>query len=109
MTSDLDGPLNFVVGAAYYTDDVDFNVFGRFGFLPLQVGAGIFDDILQIQATEQERESTAFYIDGTYEVTDTTRLSLGFRHTRDEKDFHRLDLGGAGSAAPNDLETLMLC
>ncbi len=96
LTSDLDGPLNFVVGVAYYTDDVDFNVFGRFGWLPIQVGAGIFDDILQIQATEQERESTAIYIDGTYELTDATRLSLGFRHTRDEKDFHRLDIGGAG-------------
>ena len=96
LTSDLDGPLNFVLGAAYYTDDVDFNVFGRFGFVPLQAGAAIFDDILQIQATDQERESTAFYIDGTYELTEATRLSVGFRHTRDEKDFHRLDLGGAG-------------
>ena len=96
LSSDLDGPLNFVVGAAYYTDDVDFNVFGRFGWLPIQVGAGIFDDILQIQATEQERESYAFYVDGTYELTELTRLSLGYRHTRDEKDFHRLDIGGAG-------------
>ena len=35
---------------------------------PLQAGAAIFDDILQVQATDQERESTAFYIDGTYEI-----------------------------------------
>ena len=96
LSSDLDGPLNFVVGAAYYTDDVDFNVFGRFGFLPLASAAAIFDDILQIQATEQERESYAFYVDGTYELTESTRLSLGYRHTRDEKEFHRLDIGGAG-------------
>ncbi len=96
LSSDLDGPLNYVVGAAYYTDDVDFNVFGRFGFLPLASAAAIFDDILQIQATDQERESYAFYIDGTYELTESTRLSLGYRHTRDEKEFHRLDIGGAG-------------
>ncbi len=96
LTSNLDGPFNFVIGGAYYTDDVDFNVFGRFGWLPLEVGAGIFDDILQIQATSQERESYALYVDGTYELTNTTRLSLGYRHTQDEKDFHRLDIGGAG-------------
>ena len=71
-------------------------MFGRFGFVPLQAGAAIFDDILQVQATDQDRESTAFYIDGTYEMTDSTRLSVGWRHTRDEKDFNRLDLGGAG-------------
>jgi len=95
LVTELEGPFNFVVGGAYYTDDVDFNVFGRFGFLPLQAGAAVFDDILQIQATEQERSSMAYYIDGTYQVTPDTRLTLGFRHTKDEKDFHRLDLGGA--------------
>ena len=35
LTSEFDGPLNFVAGAAYYTDDVNFVVFGDLGFVAL--------------------------------------------------------------------------
>ena len=37
LTSNFDGPLNFVSGVAYYEEDVEFVVFGGLGFLSLLV------------------------------------------------------------------------
>ena len=35
LTSNFDGPFNFVAGAAYYEDNLDFVVFGNLGFVDL--------------------------------------------------------------------------
>lgn len=103
FTSNFDGPFNFITGAAYYEDDVEFVVFGNLGFfLPLTgPSAEFYRNTFEIQYTAQERESTAFYIDGTYDITDDLMLSVGFRHTQDEKDFRRLSLGTAENPVSN--------
>ena len=99
MTSEFDGPFNFVAGAAYYEEDVDFVVFGGLGFLSL-FGLGTdFYSIAEIQASTQERESTALYIDGSYDVNDRLKLTVGLRHTEDEKTFSRLQYGAVGAAS----------
>ena len=93
VTSDFDGPLNFVAGAAYYEEDVDFVVFGGLGFLSL-FGLGTeFYNRAEIQFSSQERESTAIYLDGSYNLTEQLKLTLGVRHTEDEKTFSRLQFG----------------
>ncbi|MEH6515154.1 MAG: TonB-dependent receptor [Halioglobus sp.] len=103
LTSNYDGPFNFVTGAAYYEDDVDFLVFGNLGFFLIFSGppAEFYRDTYEIQATSQDRESMAFYLDGTYDVTDRLKLTAGFRHTQDEKDFTRLSLGTAANPVSN--------
>ncbi len=99
LTSNFDGPFNFVTGVAYYEEDLDFVVFGGLGMLAL-FGAGTnFYNLAEIQATEQDRESQAFYLDGSYQINDDLKLSLGWRRSEDEKTFHRLQYGAAGAAS----------
>jgi iron complex outermembrane receptor protein len=95
LMSELDGPFNFVSGASYFEDDVDFMVLARLGMYEFFGAGTYYNSALDIQYTTQERESTAFYIDGTYEISDQTSISAGFRRTSDEKYFHRLQYGTA--------------
>ena len=96
VTSNFDGPFNFVAGGAIYEDDLEFVVFASLGLVDPTPGS-LFNNIRQIQATKQDRESSALYIDGTYDLTERTSITAGFRHTKDEKDFERLDQGGGAS------------
>mgnify|MGYP001183166307 FL=1 len=93
VISDLDGPFNFVAGAAYYEDDVDMIAFAHLGFYEYFAAQSGFNEVTDTQQTQQDRKSTAFYIDGTYDINDTTSVSAGLRRTEDEKDFFRLQFG----------------
>lgn len=95
VVSEFDGPFNFVAGASYYEDDVDFIVFAHLGMYEFFGAGSYYNSALDIQYTTQARESTAFYIDGTYEISEQTAISAGLRRTSDEKDFHRLQYGTA--------------
>jgi len=101
LTSQLDGPFNFVAGAAYFVDDVEFIVFGSLGFFLPLAGAEFYRDRFEIQWTTQDRDTYAFYLDGTYELTDRASLSAGIRYTKDEKDFVRWNLGTAENPVSN--------
>ncbi len=116
LTTEFDGPMNFVAGAAYYTDDVEFIVFADLGFVGLANNLPVYDvnsesaraanatgncfDLFvcggfDIQAADQDRTSYAAYIDGSYDISDKTTLWAGLRYTSDEKDFKRLQFGTA--------------
>jgi iron complex outermembrane receptor protein len=116
VVSEYEGPFNFVAGAAYYVDDVDFVVFGDLGFAALannlsvyqlhsaaaqelNAAGNCFDPFAcggyDIQAAYQDRDTYAFYADGTYDITDRTSVSAGIRYTNDQKDFKRLQFGTA--------------
>ncbi|EED34370.1 TonB-dependent receptor [Luminiphilus syltensis NOR5-1B] len=103
LASNYDGPFNFVTGAAYYEDDVDFLVYGNLGYFLIFSGpaAEFYRETYEIQVTQQDRESYAFYIDGSYDITDSLKLTAGFRRTEDEKDFTRLSLGTAANPISN--------
>jgi iron complex outermembrane receptor protein len=103
VSTKFDGPFNFVAGAAYYEDDVEFQVFGSLGYFLVFSGpaAEFYRDTFEIQYTKQERESTAFYLDGTYEITDKLQLSAGIRYSDDDKDFKRLSVGSAENPVSN--------
>ena len=102
LLSEFDGPLNFAVGAIYLTDDLDFRAFATVGLSSLFPGAPLFDDRgfvnLDVRGitgdpgagqVQQERESTAFYADGTYTFNEQWTLTLGVRNTKDEKHFRK--------------------
>jgi iron complex outermembrane receptor protein len=116
LTSLFEGPMNFVAGAAYYTDDVDFLVFADLGFVGLANNLSVYDlnsesaraanatgdctDVFvcggfDIQTAEQDRTSYAAYLDGSYEISEKTTVWAGVRYTEDEKDFKRLQFGNA--------------
>ena len=101
LTSQFDGPFNFVGGAVYFLDDVEFIVFGNLGFFLPLAGAEFYRDRFEIQWTAQDRKSYAFYLDGTYDFTDKLSVSAGIRYTKDEKDFVRWNLGTAENPVSN--------
>ena len=90
LISEFDGPLNFVAGGIYITDDLDFRSYATVGLVallsPTTDTRNLTGDPSAGQV-KQERESLAFYLDGTYQFSDAWSLTLGARHTRDEKDF----------------------
>jgi iron complex outermembrane receptor protein len=101
LTSTFDGPFNFVAGAAYFIDDVQFIVFGNLGFFLPLAGAEFYRERFEIQWTEQDRTSYAFYLDGTYNISDKASVSAGIRYTKDKKDFVRWSLGTAENPVSN--------
>lgn len=111
VVSTFDSPFNFVAGAAYTTDDVTFRsiaTVGLSGIIPVfNVDTGSFfdergfinldlDSINDpgVGSADQDRKSWAYYVDGSYEVTDEITVSVGIRYTKDEKDYSRLSQGG---------------
>ena len=101
LTSEFDGPFNFVAGAAYFTDDVEFVVFGNLGFFLPLAGAEFYRDTYEIQWTTQDRESYALYLDGSYDISDQATFTAGIRYTDDKKDFVRWNLGTAANPVSN--------
>jgi iron complex outermembrane receptor protein len=101
LSSEFDGPFNFVAGAVYFVDDVEFVVFGNLGFFLPLAGAEFYRETFEVQWTEQDRDSYAFYLDGTYEFTDKARVTAGIRYTKDKKDFVRLNLGTTANPVSN--------
>jgi iron complex outermembrane receptor protein len=112
IVSDLDGPFNFVLGANYLRDRVDFRSIAELGFVSLlpvfNPGNGTFLDNrgfvnLDLDplndpghgADFQDRRSWAVFFDGSYDLTDQLRFSAGVRFTRDAKDFTRWTQSGA--------------
>ena len=103
ITSNFDGAFNFVAGAAYYEDNLDFVVFGNLGFIDLTLPAGSsagiqFANIGEIQATSQDRESRALYFDASYDINDQFKLTVGARRTEDEKKFSRQQFAADGAS-----------
>ncbi len=107
LTTSFDGPFNFVAGAVYLEDNLDFRAYSTVGLSAIipafNAGTGSFLDdrgfinldLRNITGdpgagkVEQERESLAFYVDGTFEISDQWTVTVGARHTKDEKDFYK--------------------
>ncbi len=89
IVSEFDGPLNFVGGVYYQEEDVDFCVLQVVGFVDLLVdGEPTFlSQNPLILCNSQEAESTAVYVDGTYDVNEQFSVSAGFRYTDEEKEW----------------------
>lgn len=94
ISSDLSGPFNFVAGAFYQKDDTVFSVSQVLGFVDMTLDSGaLFGDPLffnnnpQVLSNSQEAEAMAFYVDGTYDITDKLTLGAGLRYTEEEKSW----------------------
>ncbi|MEM7612786.1 MAG: TonB-dependent receptor, partial [Pseudomonadota bacterium] len=88
--SDLDGPLNYVAGFFYQTNDVEFCVRQQLGLTEFFGSAvpGVLDNqnpLLLCNA--QDATSMAVFADGTWDVTDRFQIGAGLRFTDEEKDY----------------------
>ncbi|MBT4492401.1 MAG: TonB-dependent receptor [Gammaproteobacteria bacterium] len=111
VVSNYDGDFNFVAGIGYTSDDVEFrsiatqgltsiipsfntttgSFYDERGYINLNLD-GINDP--GVASARQDRESMAYYFDGTWNATDEITVSAGIRYTKDEKEFGRLSGGG---------------
>jgi len=88
FASKLDGPFDFVVGAFYQHDTVDFCVSQLLGFLDLVSGPlpfGNWNDTPYILCNAQKADSTAIFAEGNYKFSDKLTLTAGIRQTWDSK------------------------
>lgn len=88
FASDLGGPFDFVAGAFFQKDSVDFCVSQILGFLDLTSGPlpfGDWNDTPYILCNAQKAKSTAVFAEGTFELTDRLTLTGGLRQTWDDK------------------------
>jgi iron complex outermembrane receptor protein len=116
--TEFEGPVNFVAGGIYLTDDLDFRAYSTVGLTSLipsfQNGGFVFDTRALTNdpnagRVEQTRDSVALYLDGTWDVTDKLSLTAGTRWTEDEKDFYKPTGGGAPCnqyTDPRDVRTV---
>lgn len=122
FVSDFDGPLNFVAGGIYISDDLDFRSNATVGLTAIipssNAETGTFLDPrgfinLDLRGltgdpdngqVKQNRESLAFYLDGTYDINEKFSLTMGIRQTKDEKEFFKPT--GAGAACNEFTEEL---
>ena len=93
LASDGDGPLDYVLGAFYQTNDTQFCVtqvlgfYDAFGFT-LFFGApalDTFNNNAQVLCNKQDATAEAIFVDGSYDVNDRLTISGGVRYTWEEK------------------------
>ncbi len=89
--SNLDGPVNFVLGGFYQTDDVDFCVIHVAGFLDNFFLEGsppnFFNSNPLILCSTQDAQAQALFIDGTWDATDRLHITAGFRYSEEKKNW----------------------
>lgn len=91
FASDFRGPFDFVAGAFYQHDTVDFCVSQLLGFLDLASGPlpfGNWNDTPYILCNAQKAKSSALYAEGNYKFTSKLTLTAGLRQTWDDKVWH---------------------
>ena len=95
LVSEFDGPFNFVLGASYLEDDNEFTL----GYMGEAFGYFL------LGRTEHDIESTSYYFDGSYGLTDALTLTAGVRHTKDEQDLTTFAFGTTGEDSSSFSDT----
>jgi len=95
LGSAMDEKLEWIVGVNYYADDASSSalfhlpVFAAF-FPPLPPLATLNGDLTTIpflhSSLAEELRSTGVFAQGTYNLSDQTRLTLGYRYTDEDKE-----------------------
>lgn len=90
LASNNDSALSWIVGAFYYHDKTNIkgSVSGYCSGTTAATCAG--SPAPRFTDGTQKTDSVSGYVDGTYSVTPTTRVTLGVRYTRDKKSISGL-------------------
>lgn len=83
LSSNFEGPFNFVTGAYFFNEDVVLNTTFVFPFI-----------------VDVKTESVSGFVHGTFEATDKLTATAGVRVTRETKDFVGANLSPAFSSNP---------
>lgn len=103
LTSEFEGPLNFMIGAFYGDSNFVFNTdtyLSQLGFDPINRTYNTFNRDDGFDAT-----TFSVFAQGTWNITPTVELAGGARWSRDERDSFQLSLPAhtltAGTFPPN--------
>ncbi len=83
LTSNFDGPFNFVSGFYFYNENA-------------RLDSTFFSDF----RVDVETRSYAVFGQGEFDITDALTLTGGIRYTHENRDFAGLNLSNAASATP---------
>lgn len=90
IASDLEGNFNYVLGAFYQTNDVEFCVLQQLGLIEFFGSAvpGILDNQTPLLlCNRQDATSYALFADVSWHLSDKFTLDIGARFTDEEKDY----------------------
>lgn len=82
--------LNWTAGVFLFNSDTNFDI----------DYASIIPSLPSENHRKQNLSSYAGFVEGAYEITDKSRLTLGLRYTKDERKLSARDLALAGNARP---------
>ena len=89
LSSNYDGPFNFLGGYVHTKEDVKMLSYATVGLTGVLTGDTDFLTDPAMGGAEQDRKTNAVYGDATYEFTDRFSVTAGVRWTKDKKDFFR--------------------
>ena len=84
-TSELDGNFNYVAGLYYFTEDTDRQEQFRIDRNTVATGQVVVGN--EWTRTQNETTSYAAYGQGSWELNDQWKLTIGGRFTKDERDY----------------------
>lgn len=91
LSTNLDGPFNFVAGGYYFREDLNLDSIFVFPF-----------------RVSSDTESFAAFAQGTYDLTDRARLTGGIRYTTEDREFDGINFtSGLTSTDPVDGDTVV--
>ena len=88
LTSDLDGPLNYVVGVYKWDSEYTIPMESRIGFFDLFGAVPTQDPLIVVPIynyTHQETDSIAAFFEADYDINDQITLTVGGRYIDEEK------------------------
>lgn len=88
LASNFDGDFNFLVGAFYFEYDADSKA--QFSHPVLSIGQNLLGlpdeaEFFSIESEDIVSDSFAVFGEGYYDMSEQTRLTVGVRHTWDDK------------------------
>lgn len=88
LASDFDGDFNFLIGAFYFEYDADSKA--QFSHPVLSIGQNLLGlpdeaEFFSIESEDIVSDSFAIFGEGYYDMSEQTRLTVGVRHTWDDK------------------------
>ena len=88
VTSDLEGPLNYVVGLYKWDSEYTIPMESRIGFFDLFGAVPTQDPLIVVPIynyTHQETDSIAVFFEADYDINEQITLTVGGRYIDEEK------------------------
>jgi iron complex outermembrane receptor protein len=109
LTSDFEGPFNFIAGVYYSSDTLDVaNDYDLFFDSPYPFLTHPLAPIFIGQSFTQERETYAVYSNLDYQLSDDTTITMGLRYTEDKGELSNFNSFGGDTSRTKVFDLISL-